>query len=136
MTLLDVSDIRHLEDILDNIRDLASIMEKNPNITIHQAKGLDTNIEWLHQLIELQPITQLQRDLRNAIGAQYEADAIAEVVKNDLLLAKAGIDGLKHLQKYEGMQKIESDIEGSKATEAMLRAKIAEQAAELEALRK
>lgn len=136
MTLLDVSDIRHLEDILDNIRDLASIMEKNPNITIYQAEGLDTNIEWLHQLIELQPITQLQRDLRNAIGAQYEAEAIAEVVKKDLLLAKAGIDGLKHLQKYEGMQKIESDIEGYKATEAMLRAKIAEQAAELEALRK
>lgn len=136
MTLLDVSDIRHLEDILDNIRDLASIMEKNPNITIYQAEGLDTNIEWLHQLIELQPITQLQRDLRNAIGAQYEAEAIAEVVKKDLLLAKAGIDGLKHLQKYEGMQKIESDIEGYKATEAMLHAKIAEQAAELEALRK
>ena len=136
MTLLDVSDIRHLEDILDNIRDLASIIEKNPNITIYQAEGLDTNIEWLHQLIELQPITQLQRDLRNAIGAQYEAEAIAEVVKKDLLLAKAGIDGLKHLQKYEGMQKIESDIEGYKATEAMLRAKIAEHAAELEALRK
>ena len=46
-------------------------------------------------------------------------------LKHDTQPLRAAVESLKHLQKYEGMQKIESDVIGHKAEVALLKEEIA-----------
>ena len=127
MTLLSGDDINHLEDILNYLRDLQSVTAQQPAIMIYGSEGLKTNIDWLYTLIK-----QLSRDLHNAIRAKAEAAAKYDSLLRDFELARAEIESLKHLQKYEGIQKIESDNLGHKAEVALLKNAIARLKAELE----
>ena len=108
------SDLDHLESILDLLRCMERVEE------------VENEQEWLYDFINMHPITILRRDLVMINGVANEQAATLEVLKHDYQLAKAGVDSLKHLQKYEGMAITESNNLGHQAEVTMLKAKIAE----------
>lgn len=105
MTILAEHEIKYLTDIL--------------NSPIY-----DDNREWLEAFLKDQPITNYRAQIAlltfdyNELATRYEA------LKRDYELARAGIESLKHLQKYEGMQKHESELLGLQQENRILREEI------------
>jgi hypothetical protein len=130
MSIVSWEDVQWLDRVYDQLRELEDILP--PGMAQEEFYSCK---DWLYEFKETQPINILKRDLRNALGAQVEAQQETQEVKHRLLLAEDGIRSLKHLQQYEGHAKAESDKLGQQMIEKMLRQKIAELEAELKSIR-
>jgi hypothetical protein len=131
MSIVSWQDIQWLDRVYDQLKEYkTSFGDENV-----EEEELEYCIDWLYQFKETQPISILKRDLRNALGAQAEAQQETQEVKQRLLLAEDGVRSLKHLQQYEGHAKAASDKLGQEMIEKMLRQKIIELEAELNTLR-
>jgi hypothetical protein len=122
MTILEEHEIYHMDELL--------------HAASHNHPADPKTIEWAKNFIKNQPITLLKAQLAQA-QADVEVFTAKWVESNtQLALARAGVESLKHLQKYEGMQKIESDEIGHKAAVALLKDEIVRLRRELEEARR
>ena len=111
MTILEGHEIYYIDEILQ----LAS----------HNGEADPETIEWVKKFLREQPIPKLNAQLAQA-NADVEVFTAKWIESNtQLAQATAGIQSLKHLQKYEGMQKAESDEVGHKAEVALLQEEVA-----------
>ena len=124
-SVLDATTIDRLEDIL---KDLRWIKDEQGD----PEGDLEDKIDWLSTFINCQPISQLRHDLRNATMGWQEAETKLESLQRDHQLALSGVQSLKHLQKYEGHEKAESDKLGHEVEVNLLRAEIDRLRAELD----
>jgi hypothetical protein len=115
------NDLDHLQTALDNLR-YYSVDDKDSK------EELANIIDWLNSFINNHPITILRRNLIE------EAQVALIDVKHRLLLAEDGVKQLKHLQKYEGHAKAESDNIAHNEQVRLLNDEIVRLRAELERL--
>lgn len=124
MTILEAHEIERLDSILHTIKYLS-----------REQEDIQEEAEWLERFLADQPIRQLHNELISEISKRNEAENALLALQRDFQVAKDGIESLKHLQKYEGHQKAESDKIGHEAEVRILKEEIERLGFELRSLR-
>lgn len=131
MTILTDHEIYYLTTVLRRLEEFKKCLPEELGLTLG-TEALNDEIDWLNSFLAEQPITQLRTTIAKLSSSLDELTSEYTILQNDYQQARAGIDSLKHLQKYEGHQKAESDKLGHEVEVHLLHAEIDRLRAELD----